>query len=288
MSATASEPPLLEAWEILADGLQVHRFFLHVHPRRRARRVRRLAGPPYEARPWIALLDAIDGELPPAPEALPCAVRAEGGAFLLVRSEDRELGPRTWMRAPADADIARARNALAQIARTPIAYVVTLGAEIIAFAPPEVVPADRYTACVRVPDLVGLDLASALVAGAARELFLGLHFERDDGRPARSSNTRSSPWSGRAIPLDDFARETYEAATLFRFWSAVRGAEGWSAEWEARFAEARAKLERADAELGDVLAALGYVVTEDLVRTACPGPNRFSKYGAGAGAGQAG
>lgn len=305
--------PVEHAWTLIADGLQIHRFYLHVDPllRRQAAALVRESGArePVEPEDGRDALAASVDELA-LRTLLPGDGRAQAGysapvgastvVVLPVKEETPSPGSLAFrIDSSAPSTPARFTGAVRMLDRTGLRFLPELAVRFVLEASPHgtggpgtlhahpMHAALPRTVVIR-PTPSELDYAEALLAMAARH-FLYLFFLID--RPAPPDPHHGVREAlGPSATLFESVVDTYADAVRLRFLEAVLG------DWHLPPADlhrvrdrARALREGIAVHLQATYAAIdriGDVRVVDLLETSIPGERRFAKFMGGGGPGQ--
>lgn len=302
-SPPAGRLPIEDAWRTIADGLHIHRWYLHpaVMLDKRAAELRAAAAAP---RPWSptppsdGLVEHVRHPAQPAPPPPPPApdrtiptVHLCGVPVAAVADEDCFVDPLGFLVARVDRltgacrlseDLAAAVTRLVEAAE--LGYLVQIGVSLVVRTDDEHTTPPLTVTVPRSDDAVGF--AAALLAGAAVG-WLRLFALSAPTREVREPEYDPAAWTAAVAPD---AERGIRLAVLIRLHAAIL-ANGLVSGLDAastrhRLAALCAEAERTTARVYDGAAGLP-LIASDLLTTMFPGPRRFEKYQSGAGAGQA-
>lgn len=275
----------------MVDGLQVHRWFLHVEPMLRAREEELRARWAAESPGFLPPMNALRARLGRAllhqtaaagrarDEVLVSMLRRPPARRVLFASHDRRLGSSlalkaSWLaRGRSDTPSRFVDTAFRHLATAGLEPITRLNIGVAVLTDDPVEDARTLPGTVAVaPAATPLDLGSELAAaafGQLCDLFL-------------ASSSRAEQLVG--SPAAKIARDAAAIGGRFRYFEALARTEEPGATRQ---------LELVTFEVGRIansafpaLDALGSLMVEDLVTTSLPGDRRFEKFLDGGGAGQ--
>lgn len=310
-------PTLADGWSTIADGLHIHRWFLHVEPYRRERvsalreNHARRHGPRLSLTPTEAESVAdtygvgvaehlFRQELTPdalvalrSSSPLPAVVRLAGRRVVSVRGED--LTGHSPAVLPAEVLRTRgpalapefAAEVTALLDHTQVAFVPQLVADVVVHGDVTEVPAGTV---VLQPPATPDRYAEKLLVSAARQfatLFVvtrGMYLGGRTTPAPAPGGTWKSVEDGSEVGTTEMFAEIIAASMRFRFWERLAGA-GHSAATTI-LPDQRERVSSYLPVVYDVAHAADDLNCYDLITTLCPGPRQFAKYRTGTGAGQ--
>lgn len=303
MSPTGGRPTLEEGWRTLADGMNLHRWFLAPHRQldrlldERLRAVAsRMSLPPRdelcERWPRGLLLHMFEPSRPAAEISALLAtttrpVTAPVQASLTRYEPDRPLPAATVAgvtepdRTTRRAQHLAERCGLGPLLRVSVELIVEVGA-----APDAVTAFRQPAAAIVTAGESAVARALTLAGTGALHLLDGLWQEYRT--PAAETATLPSPMSGERRPAKDVAAEIVYACTAHRLLTTLAEAPlpgDEQAERHRLLAGVRhdvPSLSRVVHELRDVIDETSY----EYVNSTCPGPDQYVKYRLGCGMGQ--
>jgi hypothetical protein len=281
--------PIEDAWRTIADGLHIHRWFLHPARMLDERANRLLDDAPAALRadpPGPGLLEHLchpDQAEPAAPVPHASTVDICGARVTAVTADDCFIDAHGLSivrndrlgTAPAlPPELAGAISSLTAAAG--LEYLVQVGVSVLVRGDPHQ-PTPPGTVAIR-GGTSAVDIAADLLAGAAAG-WLRL-FALSAVRPAQPEPTYDpASWRTAVAPA---AESGIRIAVQIRLLQALSGHETGSA---SRLAGLRERAAQALPEVYTAADALP-LIAADLLVTMFPGPRRFAKYHGGGGAGQ--